>query len=858
MIIFIQQDRKGPFEEQQLRRTNVGQHSWQTARNRRRLVSVPPVLASSPGPAPLCVAAVNFGAAGIGDVNKQEFIGSFSVVVLHDALQGPVSPWVLGWHLTAGERIPQTGSVFGGLDSREVFLTTAGQQQRAAVFSNSSIGPGPESHASFSFVGLKGPNATASAPFRLAPLTNVVLNNLFCWPLLRPSASTAAAAAGAASSGDSSPALGRAAATASGVAEHVSAAVQVAPAAASRQRQVAVPQVPEEVPEEELFRQLLVEYVPVDYLPEGLNRPAYFYFKLSKPAQADDTFSPIYLDQVTLQYWFQGPRQAAAAAEAAAAATGTDGATSSRAAQADAALLDMTCTHAQAPLACQDVKWSITPALPVDQFHAAQQLQGGAGAAGSAGGAAGGSSNWRPDPPDPPLKRCATWADRLHEDAFVEDLLGNMLKATAGAHQNRPLSPVARGTSSAAAATGVAGAAGGLRHCVSPHTAAAVMAAVTAVKASMLTGCTNTSAMPADMQQQQLQRGSSGDPEHGCTQRQNSSSAGLGGITRRLSYILRAQDAAAAAGSVAGEGAAAPSFLQAPMAGGGVIHPPNGPPIPLNVDYGSEVALGPLLGRGGFGHVYQASWRGQQVVVKLMSFDAEEPAVLDAFCKEVALSSSGHQQQHLALIMELVEGGNLAQRIYHPSKRRLSYLEVLQIGLDVARGLAYLHPAVVHRDLKPPNVLLDSSGRAKIADFGISRFKDPSRSWLSVTHQGGTPNYMAPELFNGSRVDEAADVYSLGCILYECLARRRPFGELLGGEDGRSFNMLFKIIVAVAINKERPLLPPSTPPRLAALIRRCWQEEPRQRPRAAAVAAELQQMMQEELDLRASMLRSQT
>jgi serine/threonine protein kinase len=61
-----------------------------------------------------------------------------------------------------------------------------------------------------------------------------------------------------------------------------------------------------------------------------------------------------------------------------------------------------------------------------------------------------------------------------------------------------------------------------------------------------------------------------------------------------------------------------------------------------------------------------------------------------------------------------------------------------------------------------------------------------------VTHQGGTPNYMAPELFNGARVDEAADVYSLGCILYECVARKRPFGELLG-DDARSFNMLFKV-----------------------------------------------------------------
>lgn len=71
------------------------------------------------------------------------------------------------------------------------------------------------------------------------------------------------------------------------------------------------------------------------------------------------------------------------------------------------------------------------------------------------------------------------------------------------------------------------------------------------------------------------------------------------------------------------------------------------------------------------------------------------------------------------------------------------------------------------------------------------RFKDPHRSYLSVTQQGGTPNYMAPELFNGTRVDEAADVYSLGCILYECVARKQPFGHLLS--QAKSFNVLFKV-----------------------------------------------------------------
>ena len=135
-------------------------------------------------------------------------------------------------------------------------------------------------------------------------------------------------------------------------------------------------------------------------------------------------------------------------------------------------------------------------------------------------------------------------------------------------------------------------------------------------------------------------------------------------------------------------------------------------------------------------------------------------------------------------------------------------------------------------------------------DKPLDRFKDPHRSYLSVTHAGGTPNYMAPELFNGSRragglggaalhaacaqpgrserrrararagpgpmqclkagpgtlskpatrrptcgrVDEAADVYSLGCILYECVARRQPFAHLAGGPEGsKTYNMLFKV-----------------------------------------------------------------
>lgn len=109
---------------------------------------------------------------------------------------------------------------------------------------------------------------------------------------------------------------------------------------------------------------------------------------------------------------------------------------------------------------------------------------------------------------------------------------------------------------------------------------------------------------------------------------------------------------------------------------------------------------------------------------------------------------------NVCLIMEMAKGGNLHQRINDKTKSRLGYMDILQLAHDVGEGLAYLHPSVIHRDLKPSNILLDEHGRAKIADFGISRVKDPSKTCLTVTQNNGTPMYMAPEQFNGTRVDE--------------------------------------------------------------------------------------------------------
>ncbi|GLC37354.1 hypothetical protein PLESTM_000574800 [Pleodorina starrii] len=227
-------------------------------------------------------------------------------------------------------------------------------------------------------------------------------------------------------------------------------------------------------------------------------------------------------------------------------------------------------------------------------------------------------------------------------------------------------------------------------------------------------------------------------------------------------------------------------------------------------------------------------------------------------------------QQLAALIMELCEGGNLGDRIRHPHMRRLEYLEVLQLCRDVAEGLAHLHRfGVLHRDLKPGNVLLDSKGRAKIADFGISRLQDPARSWISVTAPGGTINYMAPELFNGSHVDERADIYSLGCIMYEALTRQVPFGNMqrgavkeLGSRGGApggeaagggmvAAGNPAAVIMAVAVLGKRPELPDWVPRGLAELITACWAEDPKARPAAAQVFFRLDALIAQELARRA-------
>lgn len=102
--------------------------------------------------------------------------------------------------------------------------------------------------------------------------------------------------------------------------------------------------------------------------------------------------------------------------------------------------------------------------------------------------------------------------------------------------------------------------------------------------------------------------------------------------------------------------------------------------------------------------------------------------------------------------------------------------QVLTLATDICSAMAYLHPNVVHRDLKPQNVLLDSHGRAKVCDFGIAKFKE-STFMTTQNATAGTPAYMAPEMFEGVALTEKVDVFSFGVMVWESYTGSIPWKD---------------------------------------------------------------------------------
>jgi hypothetical protein len=310
------------------------------------------------------------------------------------------------------------------------------------------------------------------------------------------------------------------------------------------------------------------------------------------------------------------------------------------------------------------------------------------------------------------------------------------------------------------------------------------------------------------------------------------------------------------AGSVPGE-----SFVdhgKATQAAGNFAAPasstvPAGGPAPVPAGLPPELAGHPRyrivkeLGRGGMGLVYQAeqTLMGRAVAIKVISKALlDHPDALERFRREIrAAAQLSHPNIVLAyeaeqagdlhlLVMELVEGKSLAQVL--GLKGSLPVAHACSYARQAALGLQHAHEkGMVHRDIKPQNLMLTRKGQVKILDFGLAKVASERRGGRGLTAVNtymGTPDYSAPEQAADARsADIRADVYSLGCTLYCLLAGRPPFQEETD----------VKTILAHLEKEPPPLrgLRPDVPAELEAVVARMLAKDPARRYQTPAEAA---------------------
>jgi Tol biopolymer transport system component len=266
---------------------------------------------------------------------------------------------------------------------------------------------------------------------------------------------------------------------------------------------------------------------------------------------------------------------------------------------------------------------------------------------------------------------------------------------------------------------------------------------------------------------------------------------------------------------------------------------------------GSGTRLGPYeildqIGAGGMGAVYRArdARLGRDVAVKTLPDGARlEPDRVARFTREAqTLAALNHPHiaaiygleeapaadgTHTAqyLILELVEGGTVAERL---TRGAMTTREALLIARQVADALEAAHEkGVIHRDLKPANIALTKTGDAKILDFGIAKAISPDSdaptAATAATQTGtilGTAAYMSPEQARGLPLDRRSDIWSFGCMLFEMMTGRHPF---------RGETLTDTIAAILGREPDWSLLPADTPQRIAWLLRRCLEKDPRQR-----------------------------
>jgi len=271
----------------------------------------------------------------------------------------------------------------------------------------------------------------------------------------------------------------------------------------------------------------------------------------------------------------------------------------------------------------------------------------------------------------------------------------------------------------------------------------------------------------------------------------------------------------------------------------------------------SGTRLGPYeilsaIGAGGMGEVYRATDTnlGRDVAIKVLpNAFAQDPERVARFEREAkTLASLNHpniaiihglekSQGTYALVMEMVEGEDLSQRI---ARGPIPVDEALPIAKQIAEALEAAHEqGIIHRDLKPANIKVRPDGTVKVLDFGLAKLAEtsvapatvPSTSSMAptitspamVTGVGvllGTAAYMSPEQARGKAVDKRVDIWAFGCVLFEMLTGTQPFG---GGEVADC------MVAVLSREPDWAMLPATVPPQMVRVLARCLAKDPRER-----------------------------
>jgi len=246
------------------------------------------------------------------------------------------------------------------------------------------------------------------------------------------------------------------------------------------------------------------------------------------------------------------------------------------------------------------------------------------------------------------------------------------------------------------------------------------------------------------------------------------------------------------------------------------------------------------IGRGGNARIFLArDPDGRQVALKILHPELLVSVAADRFLREIKLASrlshphiarlldSGERDWLVYYVMDFVDGQTLRERL--DSSRQLSIAETLRIASDLLDALDHAHQqGIIHRDVKPANVVLSARG-AILLDFGIARAVVASGS-DQLTRSGiavGTSTYMSPEQITAvTDIDHRCDIYSLGCVLYECLGGQAPFVH-------RNEAVVLQLHLTQPAPDVRTLRS-DTPPELATAIAKAMSKSPNDRWRSAA------------------------